>query len=333
MLFSGSLAACGEGLPQDSLDPAGPIAERIDRLLMPVLWVAALILVFVLLVIVVAIGRFRHRPGRPEPRQIHGNTRLEVAWTIAPAILLAVVAVPTIKTIGDLAKEPAGNALQVRVLAHQWWWEYRYEDLNLVTANELHIPVGRPVRLSLEATSPEHVSAPKGVIHSFWVPRLAGKQDVVPGRTNKLTIEASEPGTYLGQCAEFCGLSHANMRLRVVAEESGDFEAWVRGQLRPAVPPAGRSAAEGLELFVGKGTCLGCHTVRGEPRAAGAIGPDLTHLKSRETFAGAIFDNTPAELTRWLDDPPARKPGSIMPEIPLTPEEIADLVAYLETLR
>ncbi|MGH9024349.1 MAG: cytochrome c oxidase subunit II, partial [Acidimicrobiia bacterium] len=299
----------------------------------PVLWGAAVILALVLAIIVVCVARFRHRPGQPEPRQIHGNTRLEVAWTIAPALLLAVVAVPTIKTIGDLAEEPGGNALQVRVIGHQWWWEYRYEDLDLVTANELHIPVGRSVRLSLEATSPEYVNSPSGVIHSFWVPRLAGKQDVVPGRTTKLTIAANEPGTYLGQCAEFCGLSHANMRLRVIAQAPSDFEAWVRSQQRPASPPAGQSAAKGLELFVGKGTCLGCHTVKGEPRAAGIIGPNLTHFMSRGTFAGAIFENNTDQLTKWLDNPSARKPGSIMPDLPLTPEEIADLVAYLETLR
>lgn len=315
------LAACGRNLPQDSLDPAGPYAEKIHALFVPVFWIAAGVFFLVEGALVYLLLRYRRRRDRDAiPPQVHGNTRLEIAWTILPAVILTAIAVPTVRTIFELARVP-DEALEVRVIAHQWWWEFRYSDLEVETANELHIPTDRPVVVRLESAD---------VIHSFWVPRLAGKQDNVPGRTNTLVLQADEPGTYRGQCAEFCGLSHANMRFRVIAEEPAQFEAWVQAQRRPAEDPPGGLATMGAELFQTVG-CAACHTIGGTP-AQGQVGPDLTHIASRTTFAGATFDRTEENLARWLDNPDAMKPGAKMPDLGLTPEQIEALVAYLGTL-
>lgn len=317
------LGACGQDLPQNSLDPAGPYAEKIHALFVPVFWIAAGIFFLVEGAMIFFLFRYRHRRGREEiPRQIHGNPRLEIAWTIVPALILAGVAVPTVRTIYELAQQPPPNALEVRVIAHQFWWRFEYLELGIVTANELHIPTGRPVVLRLESAD---------VIHSFWVPRLAGKQDNVPGRTNMLVLQADEPGTFRGQCAEFCGLSHALMRFRVIAQDPADFEQWVRGQRRPAAEPTGKLAREGANLFQTVG-CAACHTIAGTA-AQGKVGPHLTHLASRTTFAGATYDRTPENLARWLDNPDALKPGAKMPDLGLSEEQIRALVAYLETLR
>lgn len=315
-------AACARNAPLDSLSPAGPVARQIDDLWRLVFWAAVAVFVVVEGLIVVALVKFRHRPGDTgEPKQTHGNTRLEIAWTIAPALLLAVLAVPTMSTIWAMAREPE-DPLRVTVTAHQWWWEYEYADEGLVTANELHIPAGRPVRLALESGD---------IIHSFWVPRLAGKQDLVPGRTNDLTIEADEPGRYAGTCAEYCGLSHANMRFMVVAHAPEDFERWMSDQLRPAVEPTDELALEGKRLFESQ-ACVGCHTIRGTPAEA-KEGPDLTHFASRDAFAGHIFDRSDENLREWLRDPPGVKPGSLMPALGLSDEQITALIAYLQGLR
>ncbi|MGH9198367.1 MAG: cytochrome c oxidase subunit II, partial [Acidimicrobiia bacterium] len=212
------------------------------------------------------------------------------------------------------------------VTAHQWWWEYEYPDEGVVAANELHIPIGRPVYLELKSVD---------VIHSFWVPKLAGKQDVVPGRSNFMTLRATRPDTYFGQCAEFCGLSHANMRLLVVSESEENFEEWIAEQKQPAGKPTNTLALQGEKLFQ-EGQCAGCHTIDGT-NAQGKVGPNLTHLFARQRFAGAIFDLNRENLVRWLRDPPAMKPmlpdkGLGMPNLNLSEEEIEALVAYLETL-
>ncbi|MGH2674119.1 MAG: cytochrome c oxidase subunit II, partial [Actinomycetota bacterium] len=277
--------------------------------------------------LVFAMIRFRRRSADDTPRQIHGNTRLEIMWTILPALLLAGVAVPTVGTIFDLASRPEGEVLEVNVIGHQWWWEVEYPDLGVITANEVHVPTDRPVALNLTS---------KDVIHSFSVPRLAGKQDLIPGRTNTIYLEAPRAGTYLGLCQEFCGLSHANMRFRVIAQGPADFDAWVQSQTQEAaVPPSGTLESEGMEYF-STGQCIGCHTVSGVESAVGKVGPDLTHLASRGTFAGAIFDLNEENLTRWLEDAPAQKPGSKMPsglrEMGLTEDQIEAMVAYLLTL-
>ncbi|HUQ63472.1 MAG TPA: cytochrome c oxidase subunit II [Acidimicrobiales bacterium] len=315
------LVACGsKKTPQNSLSPAGEYARTIDNLIDPVFIVAAVVFVLVEGLALLFVIRYRQRPG-PEPVQVHGNTRLEVGWTLVPFLILVTIAVPTIITIFKLADEPP-NAVNVTVIGHQWWWEYRYDDLGIVSANELHLPVGRPVQLKLQSVD---------VIHSYWVPRLNGKTDVVPGRTNHSKLKAERPGTYIGQCTEFCGLSHANMRNRAVAQTPADFDAWVKGQQQAAVAPAANTdAATGMTLFTSKG-CTGCHTVQGLSK--GAVGPNLTHLYSRSTFAGSMFDLNATELRKWLHDPPGVKPGSKMPNLNLSADEIQKLIAYLETLK
>lgn len=330
------VSACGgEDLPQNTLAPASERARNIDNLFTLTLVIAAVVFVLVQGAIIYTAIKFRRKKGEPDRpvKQIHGNTRLEIAWTIAPALILAGLAVPTVQTIFENAAEPV-NALEVTVTGHQWWWQYDYPDLGVVTANELHIPVDRDVRLTLTTDGTD-------VIHSFWVPRLSGKRDVVPGHTNTLTMSAEEPGTYLGQCAEFCGLSHANMRLRVYAHESADFDTWVAGQLAAAnIPPESDAdlRAEGWGLFLSKG-CSACHGINGTEAAGGGLnpGPNLTHFAQRDTFAGALYDNTTENLRAWLANPSEMKAmepdlNRGMPNLGLTEDEITALVAFLQGL-
>ena len=319
-LLSLVAAACAENAPMDTLEPAGPNARTIDNLINPVFIVAGVIFVVVQGMALVFTIRYRHREGAPEPVQIHGNTKLEVGWTLIPALILLAVAIPTIATIFKLAQKPT-DAINVTVTARQFWWEYEYPDLGVVTANELHMPVGRKLELTLLG---------EDVIHSFWVPRLAGKTDVVPGRANHMNLSADRPGTFLGQCTEFCGLSHANMRLKAVAHPPAEFDAWVESQRRAAATPApGSPEAEGAELYLSKG-CGGCHTVEGVSK--GRVGPDLTHFSSRTSFAGSMFEMTPENIRKWLLDPPGVKPGSKMPDLNLSADETTKLVAYLQSL-
>jgi cytochrome c oxidase subunit 2 len=276
-------------------------------------------------VLVFAIIKFRHNPNR-HAAQFHGNTKLEVILTAIPAIILAGIAIPTIDQIFSLAEEPPGDYLEVTVEGRQFWWRYEYPGLGIVTANELHIPVDRDVRVKLEGYD---------VIHSFWVPRLAGSEDVVPGRTNFIRMRADEPDTYLGQCKEFCGLSHSRMRLKVIAQTPEDFDQWVEDQqAEAAAQPAGSLERQGAEIFAG--TCTACHAIDGTENAPdddGVLaGPNLTHFASRTTFAGAIFENNPENLHDWIDDPPGMKPGATMPDYGLSSEEIDAVVAYLQTL-
>ena len=323
--------ACAKNAPQDTLAPVGPVAEQADNLFRPVFWIATVIFVLVEGMLVYAVWRFRRRSDADAPKQIHGNTRLEIFWTILPAVLLAGIGVPTVVTIFDVAERPVGNVVNVKVTGHQWWWEYEYMDVklpdgsgNLKTANELVIPTGRWV--NLDVTSAD-------VIHSFWVPKLAGKQDAIPGTTNFIKMQAPAPGVYEGQCAEYCALSHANMLLRVIAHPPAEFDAWVSRQVRPAVRPS-----QGVvDRFVN--TCFACHTLRGIESGGGAtIGPDLTHFASRGRFAGSVLELTAENLAAWLDNPDALKPladhprGPTMPDYGLTREEIDAMVAYLMSL-
>jgi cytochrome c oxidase subunit II len=241
--------------------------------------------------------------------------------------------VPTVSMIFKLDKTPTGKVIEVDAIGHQWWWEFRYPQLGVTTANEMVIPEDTQVALRLCAAGDTNSGTPVGqpcddpapavgdaVIHSFWVPRLAGKQDVIPGQTNQMNLMASEPGTYPGQCAEYCGLSHAYMRFVVEAKTEADFQAWLANQKAPAAttPPASFTQ------------CIGCHTVA--PDATGIGGPDLTHLQSRPCFAGCWLDMSPENLAAWLKDPQAQKPGAFMPNLKLTDDQIKELVAYLETL-
>ena len=318
------LSACGDtDLPQNTFDPEGPVARQVDDLAKPVGIIAGIVFVLVEGLVIYAALKFRRRSEDEAPVQVHGNARLELTWTIIPAAALAVVGVLTVGTIVDLDRIPKGaDVVEVNVIGHQWWWEYEYPKHDVVTANELHIPTGVPIAINLESVD---------VIHSFWPPKLAGKIDAIPNRKNHMVIEAEKPGTYYGQCAEFCGISHADMRLRVVAHHPAEFDKWVESNAEPAETPgdADPEAAAGAALFRAKG-CASCHRVEGF--AEGEVGPDLTHLQQRKTFAGAIFDLNEKNLRKWLRDPPKEKPGSIMPNLDLTEEEITSLITYLDTL-
>jgi cytochrome c oxidase subunit 2 len=265
--------------------------------------------------------RFRDRPGAPLPPQTHGRPWLEIAWTFGPAIVLLVIAVPTIQVIfRTQSQAKPRDALEVTVRAYQWWWEFRYPALGVVTANELHIPAGRTIVWSLEGPD---------VIHSFWVPKLGGKRDVVPGRANAITLVPTGTGELWGQCAEFCGTAHANMGMRVVVDTPADFDRWVTAQRAPAAEPSGE-AATGKALYAAS-ACVGCHTIRGV--STGVLGPDLTHFGSRTTVGAGMFANTPARVAAWVRDAPALKPGVKMPAFSFTDEQARALAAYLETLK
>lgn len=337
------MAACSDSLPQSSFNSAGDVAREQKDLLIPIIAIAAVIFVLVEGALVWFLIKYRHREGS-EPLQVHGNTRLEIAWTIAPALVLAIITVPTVSLIYQLSKAPTGKSMTVYAVGHQWWWEFDYPDLGIKTANELYIPVGTDVFVKLCSAGDTNSGTPVGapctdpapaigdaVVHSFWVPRLAGKQDVVPGRTNTMAIQANEPGVYPGQCAEFCGLSHAFMRFEVIAQTPTDFQTWVTNQQAEAPTPIAGSAADGgLEVFKTAG-CIGCHTIGGVSEGIG--GPDLTHFGTRGCFAGCMLRVTEEDLSRWLHDPASVKPGSFMPNLNLTDEQVASLVAYLESLK
>jgi cytochrome c oxidase subunit II len=308
------LAACSaEDNGQNSLKPEGPAAEKIDSLFVPVFWISVVVGMLVLAAVVVFALRFRYRAGKNEnPKQIHGSTPLEIGWTIVPALILAVVAVPTVITIFDLNEEPSGNVLDVTAIGKQWWWEFKYPDQEVVTANELVIPAGRPVKVNLTACD-ESLPGECNVIHSFWVPELNGKRDVVPGRKTFTTLEANKPGTYLGQCAEYCGLSHANMRFRVIAVEPSEFDDWIDEQQQgPTVPfqvgtgaqvqPAGPSQ----ELISTKFQCTNCHTLTDSK--VSTYGPNLTHFASRTTFASGYYALTRDRLVDWVYNAPGLIP-------------------------
>lgn len=318
-----ALAACAEA-PLDTTRPAGPAAQRIFDLSVPVFAIAAVIFILVEAAIVYAALKFRDRDDDAEPKQIHGNNRLEVLWTIIPALILVGIAVPTVGAIVDLTSAPA-DAVEIDVIGHQWWFEFSYPE-GVTTANVLVVPAGTPIELNMTS---------KDVVHSFWVPRLAGKRDVIPGQYTSLYFEADEPGAYWGQCAEFCGLSHAKMSFRVQALPPAEYTAWLQDQQRPAVePPAGSLEAEGRDVFLSRG-CIACHNIRGVSEVAGEVpgAPDLTHFASRSVFAGALLSvDSDDDLRDWLANPPAVKSGSFMPNLGLSPDDIAALIAYLRSL-
>jgi cytochrome c oxidase subunit 2 len=384
------LSACTRNYPQTTLAPKSEFARMLDGVFMHTVWWGLGVFVVVEALLLFIIVRYRERPGsQAEPEHVHGHTRLEIAWTVAPAIILAFIAVPTIRTIfvtQDMS--PRDGDLKVRVIGHQWWWQFQYPDLQVVTANELHLPVGTRAVFDLETVD---------VIHSFWIPELAGKRDVIPRHVNHIWFTPEVPGSYTGQCAELCGASHARMGFRVIVDSPEDFRAWVENQRRPAVAyaaptpapapaapgeseaapetapvesaaaaetpapaesaaaPAAAPGAEapggaavqgdtltwkggvvgdpaaGAALFQ-RSACVACHTISGTA-AKGQVGPDLTHVGSRQRIAAELLPNTPQNMAKWLHDPPALKPGSLMPNLNLKPEQIADLVAYLESLK
>lgn len=321
VVIGGLLTACGsaEDYPQTTLEAAGPHNERILDVY-ALVWYGSIVVFFLVEgLLIFSIFKFRGEPktahGRPVP--VHGNNRLEIIWTVIPAIILAIIAVPTLQVISDLSEAPGDDDMVINVIGHQFFWEFQYPDLGVNTTNEMHIPVGQRVQINLDSAD---------VIHSFWVPQLAGKTDAIPGDDNSMWLEADAPGTYLGQCAEFCGLAHYQMLMTVVADNQQDFDAWVAEELAP--PPAEGDPAEGLAIV--ESQCAACHMVEGTS-AQGQVGPALTGFASREQIAGVI-ENTPENLAAWLEDPPAIKPGTGMPDLPLSEADILNLVAYLETL-
>lgn len=335
------LAACAKDAPQDALSPDGPIARKIDNLFMPVFWIATAVFFLVEGLLVYAAIKFRDRPGREEPKQIHGNSKLEFTWTLIPALILLGIAFPTVATIFSVNAKHEPDEVRVKVIGHQWWWEYEYDTEPVVkTANELVIPVDRPIFLELESAD---------VIHSFWIPKLAGKQDVVPERTNTLQLEADQPGvTYLGQCAEFCSISHANMRLIVHTKTQSEYDQWIADQQKAAVAPTSAEAQEGQRIFM-ENACIQCHAIQGVEGASATTGPNLTHFGSRTTFGSALYDNTPELLVEWIKHARTQKPGVLMPNFDeplpagdpsgvsgtfkqLTDDQVRALVAYLRSL-
>jgi cytochrome c oxidase subunit II len=324
--------------PQSYLVARGPVAEKVLNLHVLIFWLSLAVFVGVQGLLIYTLLRYRRRRGEAAvvPAQTHGNTRLEIFWSVVPVLIVLVLAVPTVQQIGEFTTLPTTpDTLKVRVVAHQWWWEFHYPDLGVTTADELHIPVGQPISFDLESAD---------VIHSFWVPYLSGTLDTIPGRVNKMWFQADEPGNYWGQCKEFCGASHALMGLRVIAESPQDFNAWVQAMRTPAATPPSGPAARGAEIFgavspanpaattPATGTCEACHTIQGT-EAQGKVGPDLTLFGRRTTLAAGVLPNTPEHLRNWLDDPEAIKPGSKMPDYDLTPEELDALVAYLQSLQ
>jgi cytochrome c oxidase subunit II len=320
--FALVLSGCVGNARQDSLKAHGSVARQLNSLFIPVFWIAVAVFALVAGLVSYAVIRFRARSDDEAPKQIHGNTRLELTWTILPALLLAGIAIPTVKMVFDTNTFPK-NALTIETTGHRWWWQFGYNGTPIETANELHLPAGQKVVLQLTSVD---------VIHNFWVPELAGKIYAIPGRHNRLLIEADHPGTYFGQCAEYCGTSHANMRIRVVVQSPADYQNWVSQQEGGPVTPSASDAAAtaGLALFSQRG-CSGCHTITGISN--GVVGPDLTHFKSRAVFAGSIFANDDNALRAWLQNPPGQKPGSVMPNLNLSQDDINKLVAYLDTLQ
>lgn len=305
----------------------GPAADPVTRLGWGLGIVALAVTAIVAVLLMAAILRRRARPADPRALMVRtdegGLAWIYVGVGISTAALIA-CAVWTLFTISAVAMPARAGEMVVRVDAGQWWWGVRYENpvpsQIFTVANEIHIPVGQPVRIELTSTD---------VIHSFWIPKLAGKMDVIPGQTNVTWMEAARPGTYRGQCSEYCGAQHAHMAMVVVADAPEAYRAWRRAQLQPASAPASGPEMRGHAAFVAH--CAACHTVRGG-EAGGILGPDLTHLMSRQTIAAGMLPNTPGNLAAWVANAQALKPGSRMPAMQLTAPELTDVVGYLQTL-
>jgi len=346
--------------PQTALRPISDYGRIGDDIQTTTFYWALGVFILVEGALLYAVFRFRGKPNDPEPHQIHGNTTIEIVWTVIPALILAAIAVPTVRGIFETSVIPAGDALKVEVVGHQWWWEFRYPDLNITTANEVHIPVGQTVSFHMSTAD---------VVHSFWPPRFAGKRDVFPNRETRLWFKAEEAGEYPGQCAEFCGIQHGRMAFRVKAQTAAEFQGWVahmqslgpkpaaaapsadsvrtasagaKGQgpqqqggaakdsaatAKPAAP-ADPAYAAGEKLFMAKG-CVGCHSLQAANAPKGMIGPNLANVGARSFIGAGSFKNSDENLARWIQNPQAMKEGVLMPNLGVTAEEAKSLVAYL----
>jgi cytochrome c oxidase subunit 2 len=360
------LASCSGSGPQTALEPKGPIARDIDGLWDLVYWLAVGVFILVMVMLVWAMWRYREREGdETEPKQLHGSSVIELGGVVFSVVLLAIISVPTVRGVLDQRQIPEGpDVLQVQVTGHQWWWEFEYPGITgpdgstLITANELHIPEDVEVNLSMTSAD---------VIHSFWIPVINGKRDLVPGKLSNLTLIADDPtppGEPIpGQCAEFCGLAHADMRIKLHVHTAADFAAWVEGQLAPsALPPEDSPLAAGWSTF--NAVCTTCHQVTledvegevvtygperyitgGDRQFRSSFGPNLTHLYSRGTFGSGTFVLDETHLAQWIDNPQSLKPmdpdrndlaeGRVlgMPSLGLDPTEIDEVIDLLETWR
>jgi len=312
--------------PTTIFAPASTPADAIAGLSMLVLGMTGVIFAVVSGLLVYTLVRFRTtRHDGPEPAQVYGSNQVEIAWTVVPMLIVVVLFLATARVITRVqsAGRPDG-ALQVVAIGHQFWWEYRYPGLNVVTANELHVPVSgtrreTPTFITLLSADTDH---------SFWIPRLAGKTDLIPNRINSTWIEPTETGLYLGQCAQYCGTQHAKMLLRVYVDSRDAFDVWVRQQRQPAREQL--DVGEGQHVFQ-RTSCINCHTIAGT-RASGQFGPDLTHVMSRDTIASGVIPNTLENLRRWIRNPDDIKPGSRMPAMNLSDQELDAVTAYLASL-
>jgi cytochrome c oxidase subunit 2 len=337
----GLLTACAGEYPQSSINPTTDFADTIHSIYVSIFWWTMLILAVVWVALAYILVKFRERPDSPKPKQIHGHLGMEIAWTVGPALIVVAIAIPTIQAVFKTQQAP-DDGMVVEVIGHQYWWEFRYpEEGGVTTANELHIPAGRPISLRIHSDD---------VIHSFWVPQLGGKRDANPLRAvpegketkyNWIHFTARELGTFMGQCAEFCGSSHSLMGMRVVVETQGDFDEWI-GDLTAGHPQVvtqsqaftaqgGESAAQEADATAGAGqepapedpalvegrnlflaNCSACHAINGVSEA-GVIAPNLTLLGRRSTIAAGMLENNVDNLVRWISDPMSVKPGALMP--------------------
>jgi cytochrome c oxidase subunit 2 len=313
--------------PTNIFAPVSTAASSIFGLSIFVLLTVAVIFIVVFALLTYAVVRFKKRSGadNSEPVQIYGSTRVELAWTVIPILAVVALFLAAARVIA-LVQEPlrTPGALEVIVTGHQYWWEYRYPQLNIVTANELHVPVSDAIHP--RATFLKLLSADTD--HSFWVPRLGGKTDLIPNHPNQMWIDPHETGLFLGQCAQYCGTQHAKMLLRVYVQSPEEFERWVHHQQQTS---KGDAPSRGQHVFEST-ACVNCHTISGTS-AKGRFGPDLTHLMSRQTIAAGAAPNTPEKLRLWIQKPDGIKPGSKMPAMGLSDGDVADIAAYLETLR
>ena len=305
----------------NALDPQSPFARTIYDLGIVSGIIFALIFIIVTGGIVYAILRFRARAGEPDPKQIASNRKVELTWTVIPFLIVLLLFVLTIHAM-ERADPPPPPSPDLIVTGHQFWWQADYPGSGVVTANEIHIPAGKPLSVRLES---------KDVLHEFWVPKLTRKMTNVPGQPNHIWLQADKAGTYIGQCSEFCGIQHAWMRIVVVAEEPAQFEQWQQTQLRPAQAPTSDARARGLELFR-TSTCINCHAINGVAGANSRVAPDLTHVASRRQLGAGILENTPANMRLWLKSPQHIKPGALMPDFSFTDEQLDQLSEYLSTL-
>jgi cytochrome c oxidase subunit 2 len=328
-LIALAVAGCTpDHYPQTTLRPLADFGRIGDDIQTTTFKWAVVVFVLVEGALLYAVFKFKGKPNDPEPTQIHGNTTIEIIWTVIPALILAAIAVPTVRGIFEENTSPGKDALEVQVIGHQWWWEFQYPSLKVTTANELHIPVGQTVSLRMKTAD---------VVHSFWTPRFAGKRDVFPNRETRIWFKAEQAGEYPGQCAEFCGIQHGRMAFRVVAQSADEFKAWGEHmqtlKVQPSAPPPADTTkqpanAVGEKLFLSKG-CVGCHSLNAYEAPAGMIGPNLANVGARTYIGAGTLKNTDDNLARWIMNPQVIKEGVLMPNLGVNAEDAKALVAFL----